>query len=677
MAEKIEFDLNVGKNNLKTTLDDGAKRASILEGTLSTALGVFGGSLITKGFDLFTDGLSSIVDFGMKAVDAAAAQEVAINNLNAALGRAGNLTRETSLELQAFASSLQSVSIFGDEATLEATALLQSITKLNKDGLKQGVTAAADLATVLGIDLESAVRLVGKAAIGETESLKRYGIVVNQGATNAESFANTIQALSAQFGGAASSQLNTYAGSTKSLSNAYGDLAEPIGDIIVKNEIVVATINSIKTVVEELTKNINDNKVAYTDLVTDGILYAVSFTQVLLDAMDGLTVVTKGLFNTLSLGANAITLGIVEPFRIAYDLIVQVLQQIPVLGKVFEDLQNPLDSVSKSLKENVVASLDDLSKSADGNVFRDLSDGAAAFADGVILGAEKIKLANSEIKNSSKSVLADQDALNNQQLDSLADFQNQKLTLQSQFRAEQESLNAQLQEIDIQNEFDRNEATIARIAEFKLRENETLLNSELEKNKTLKGARLIAKANEKSIAAKELADLKAINDKKIALEKLSNATQLSDRAAFLNSAASLSTSKSRELAAIGKAAAIVNATIAGKEAVVSSYRFGSLTGGPVLGATFAGIAAAATASQIAQIANVKFENGGVVGATSGPDNQIASIRTGEMVLNAQQQKNLMEMINAGSSGGEVVIQIDGREIARAVRDQLNNGFKIA
>jgi hypothetical protein len=27
--------------------------------------------------------------------------------------------------------------------------------------------------------------------------------------------------------------------------------------------------------------------------------------------------------------------------------------------------------------------------------------------------------------------------------------------------------------------------------------------------------------------------------------------------------------------------------------------------------------------------------------------------------------------------GEIVIQIDGRTIARAVRDQINNGFKLA
>lgn len=678
MAEKIEFDLSVKNNQLDKALDSGIKKTDTLEASLTTALGVFGGALLTKGFDLFIDGVSSIVDVTQDAIRASAEQEVALNNLNASLGRAGNLTRETSLELQNFATQLQSVSTFEDDATLGALALLQSLTKLDKDGLKAGVASAADFATVLGIDLETATRLVAKAAEGNTEAFKRYGVEINKGKNDSESFANTIKALNEQFGGAAQSQLNTYAGSTKSLSNSFGELLEPIGDVIVKNEFVVSTINQIKSVVESLTRNIEENKVAYTDLVTDGLLYAISFTQVLLDAMDGLTVTTKALFNVLVLGSNVISLGIIEPFRVAYDVIVAVLQQIPLLGKVFEDLKNPLDSVAATLRDNVATSFDDLTKSADSNIFRELSDGAASFADGVIVGAEKIKLANTEIKNSNKSVSDDQQELNDQQLASLTEFQNQKIAIDDQFRAERKTLDEQLAIEGIQNEFDRNEASIVRLSEFKFRENEIALQAELAKNQALKDARLIDAANAKAYSTKRLADQKATTDKEIALEKLKNSTFLSDRAAFFNSAASLSNSKSKELAAIGKAAAIVNATIAGREAIVSSFRFGSNIGGPPLGFTFAGIAAAATASQIAQIAAVQFENGGVVGATSGPDNQIASIRTGELILNASQQKTLFDAINSGSfGGGDIVVKIDSREIARATRDQIRSGFILA
>lgn len=72
-----------------------------------------------------------------------------------------------------------------------------------------------------------------------------------------------------------------------------------------------------------------------------------------------------------------------------------------------------------------------------------------------------------------------------------------------------------------------------------------------------------------------------------------------------------------------------------------------------------------------------FANGGVVGASMGPDNTLATVRTGEMILNANQQETLFKAINGGGLGGDIVIQVDGREIARAVRTQVQQGYKIA
>ena len=70
--------------------------------------------------------------------------------------------------------------------------------------------------------------------------------------------------------------------------------------------------------------------------------------------------------------------------------------------------------------------------------------------------------------------------------------------------------------------------------------------------------------------------------------------------------------------------------------------------------------------------------GGMAGASLGADNRVAKVRDGEMILNASQQKNLLDIINSGGgSGGDVVIQVDGIEIARAVRTQMNKGFRLA
>jgi hypothetical protein len=53
--------------------------------------------------------------------------------------------------------------------------------------------------------------------------------------------------------------------------------------------------------------------------------------------------------------------------------------------------------------------------------------------------------------------------------------------------------------------------------------------------------------------------------------------------------------------------------------------------------------------------------GGMTGATKGKDNTIAAVRTGEMILNASQQKNLFDMANNGGGGGSTVNVINNSQ----------------
>lgn len=95
------------------------------------------------------------------------------------------------------------------------------------------------------------------------------------------------------------------------------------------------------------------------------------------------------------------------------------------------------------------------------------------------------------------------------------------------------------------------------------------------------------------------------------------AADLADQNAFFSAATSLSNSKSKELAAIGKAAAITQIAIKTPPAIASSYEFGTKTGGPFLGAVLAGVAGIAMAGQAAAIAGVPLAEGGIVRATPG------------------------------------------------------------
>ena len=103
--------------------------------------------------------------FTGKAVTAAIRQEDAVNGLNASLARIGEFSQASSQDLQDFAAGLQNVTKFGDEAILEQLAFAQSM-GATADQSKKVVSAAADLAAALNIDLNSATRNVAKTLGG-------------------------------------------------------------------------------------------------------------------------------------------------------------------------------------------------------------------------------------------------------------------------------------------------------------------------------------------------------------------------------------------------------------------------------------------------------------------------------------------------------------------------------
>ena len=88
----------------------------------------------------------------------------------------------------------------------------------------------------------------------------------------------------------------------------------------------------------------------------------------------------------------------------------------------------------------------------------------------------------------------------------------------------------------------------------------------------------------------------------------------------------------------------------------------------ITGGTLSGFLTAMKIKQISLISQQQYANGGVIGATTGPDNAIATVRTGEMILNAQQQKKLFDNINNGSTGQAINITIEGN----VTDDQLSN-----
>ena len=132
---------------------------------------------------------------------------------------------------------------------------------------------------------------------------------------------------------------------------------------------------------------------------------------------------------------------------------------------------------------------------------------------------------------------------------------------------------------------------------------------------------------------------------------------------------------SKKAQKIVKAAAIVNAVIAGQEAAVHSYNAGAKIGGPYVGAAFAALSIANTAGMI-----MKIKSGGT--ATSGGGGGGSSVDIGGSQSNVQQQTPQLAApqisrtidINLPSTGLLSVDQV--RELMEQINEQVGDGVKL-
>jgi len=124
---------------------------------------------------------------------------------------------------------------------------------------------------------------------------------------------------------------------------------------------------------------------------------------------------------------------------------------------------------------------------------------------------------------------------------------------------------------------------------------------------------------------------------------------------------------------------LIDAITSGAVAIVAAWKAGF-----PLGPVFAALTGAATAFQIAAIASnppkmPTFSTGGIVPGTSITGDQVlASLNSREGVLTMDDQKYLFDQIQNKKLGGSVnatiVINLDGREIAKNTVELVNDGF---
>lgn len=160
-----------------------------------------------------------------RSVTAFAQQETAVNNLGAALERVGRADLLPNFEQ--FASEIQQLTTIGDEVLIDAAAVAVNL-GVPAEQLEDVSTAAVGLSRRIGVDLRTAFNLLGRASQGQTGSLARYGLVLQDGLNEQEKF-NEVLKFGAEGFSLAAAEAQTFAGRQQQLRNAVGDVFEEVG----------------------------------------------------------------------------------------------------------------------------------------------------------------------------------------------------------------------------------------------------------------------------------------------------------------------------------------------------------------------------------------------------------------------------------------------------------------
>ena len=182
--------------------------------------------------------LAAFAAASVKAFDTQAKAETKL--LTALKGR-----EDIQKRLIAQAKELQTKTLFGDEETIAAQAMLATM-GLEEEAIMRLIPLVQDMATAKGMNLVQAADLVAKSVGSSTNALSRYGITITGAVGSQERLNTATEALNKAFGGQAEAVSKVGLGPLTQLKNILGDLSEDIGKII------LPTLNDLAKDVKEL-----------------------------------------------------------------------------------------------------------------------------------------------------------------------------------------------------------------------------------------------------------------------------------------------------------------------------------------------------------------------------------------------------------------------------------------
>ena len=359
--------------------------------------------------------------------------------LESVIKATGSAAKLTATELKKYASELQELTSFGDEAILSAQSLFLTFKNIQGEIYKRAIPSILDLSVVMKSDLNSGALQLGKALndpiLGVT-ALSRAGIQFTQDQKKMiRSFVETnqiakaqviiLEELEGQVGGVAQAMKGTLDFAINRNSGLWGDLKEAIGEVFSPAYITLLDYfsNKFKTWTNYIEKNMNTYKGWYAEIEKNVNLaiaiikyFGNTIKETFAFVIDSFMSVAKSPFTTFQYIVGLVSEYTIKGVTILYKKVSDVFSDLMLIVGQFAQSQLKLDANPfQNLIDKIDLTKDGLEKKAKQitDLFEIMNDNVIKDFNGVTFEEfeKNINKASKEWESSVKDIMKNYDEM--------------------------------------------------------------------------------------------------------------------------------------------------------------------------------------------------------------------------------------------------------------------------
>lgn len=321
-------------------------------------------------------GFEAAKKFVEESIDAAAAYDKALNDMNKSLFAAGGYSQAASEQFLGFAESMEKSTTLSTKQVLSLEALANNYAHTNEQALKL-TQAAIELGAATGKGPNAALQQLGQTLEGNAGRLTKLLPQVQNFTKYQLEQGAALDLVTQRFKGAAEGDVNTYEGAIARLNNSFENLKIAFGEIVTQSPAVRAAIQFISNelnIFADYIKSLNTTNFM-KNLIDSSIEFGQAFNDVVITPIEIFYNVAKTVFTAVE---TAITAVIASIAGVAGDII-SIFSSSSPLAEALHGFAEQADIATASFADDTVEN------------FKKIGD--VKFADGVGQELTKLKVA--------------------------------------------------------------------------------------------------------------------------------------------------------------------------------------------------------------------------------------------------------------------------------------------